>query len=260
VPLASDPGPEACRHRVPIAARSPAHPVFWCPLPQQPRYTSIPGAPRCPVPLATQSSVHPCWFSPIPTPDTVDFRCPLLPGAPSHNSRLHGKQREFPAPPWAGVKRVRSAAQSISSSSCRTIFTVREPRYPPRKTPQGCAGLQVCRAVVKPPTSTDTPPTAATGDPCCGGIRGVFGCYCSHTTHLGSAEGIKFACRRYAPCWERPNGEAPRHRARGTSRPVPLVAGCPLSQQARRTPMSGAPRCPVPLAARLSPNLPVFSR
>jgi len=29
---------------------------------------------------------------------------------------LNEKQREFPAPPWAGVKRVRSAAHSVRSS------------------------------------------------------------------------------------------------------------------------------------------------
>lgn len=55
-----------------------------------------------------------------------------------------------------------------------------------------CDGL--CRAVVKPPTSTDT--------------NRVFGCYYSHTTPEGSAEGITFTCHRYAPRWERSNGEA----------------------------------------------------
>ncbi len=47
---------------------------------------------------------------------------------------------------------------------------------------------------------------------------GVLGCYCSHTTHVGSAEGMKFACRRCAPRFrERPNGKAPRHHVWCTS-------------------------------------------
>ena len=116
---------------------------------------------------------------------------------------LNGKQREFPAPPWAGVKRVRSATSLFlcigtpyygleptlsASQNPRTHIGVR--RGVVRKTPsfvitkisdfRTTPGL--CRALVKGRTPTDTPATAATDDLCCGGTHGVFGCYRFHAS------------------------------------------------------------------------------
>ena len=121
----------------------------------------------------------------------------------STNTTLNERQREFPAPPWAGVKRVRSSAPlflTIGTPYCclePTLSASQNPRTHPgirhgvvRKTTsfvitkiedfRTTPGL--CRALVKGRTPTDTPATAAIDDRCCGGISGVLGCYWFHAS------------------------------------------------------------------------------
>ena len=98
---------------------------------------------------------------------------------------LNEKQREFPAPPWAGVKRVRSAASLFLTIG--TPYDSSEPTLSASQNPRTHFGVRrgapgLCRALVKEWTPTDTPATAATDDLCCGGTNGVFGCYWFHAS------------------------------------------------------------------------------
>jgi hypothetical protein len=90
---------------------------------------------------------------------------------------LNEKQGEFSAPPWVGVKRVRSVASLFLIIG--TPYYCVEPTLSASQNPRthfegkrGAPGL--CRALVKGRTPTDTPATAATDDLCWGGIPGVF--------------------------------------------------------------------------------------
>jgi len=98
---------------------------------------------------------------------------------------LNEKQREFPAPPWVGVKRVCSVASLFLSIG--TPYYGLEPTLSASQNPRTHFGIRrgapgLCRAHVKGWTPTDTPATTATDDLCCGGSSGVFGCFWFHAS------------------------------------------------------------------------------
>ena len=134
---------------------------------------------------------------------------------------LNEKQREFPAPPWAGVKLVRSAASHFFKY--RNPYYSLEPTLSASQNPRthfgvirGAPGL--CRAHVKGRTPTDTPATAATETSVgvallmCSGVTGS-----TRVSPETSAGGIKIRHRSFRWLPARDHGEATGHRARGTS-------------------------------------------
>lgn len=126
---------------------------------------------------------------------------------------LNEKQREFSAP---GVKRVTPLYNPHFQ-----VTRYYHPRYGShvirlakhRKVAPGCVGPWEGADLHGRAThgSSRRPLVRWKSAVCSGGI-------CSHMTRSGSAERLTFACHRYVPrLGERSNGEAPRHRERGTS-------------------------------------------
>lgn len=117
---------------------------------------------------------------------------------------VSGCKRQFPTQRTRAWEAPSFTTERMSRLDVRTPYCDVEPTLSASQNPRTLqqngvrrGAPDLCRALVKGRTPTDTPATAATDDLCCGGTNGVFGCDWFHASPpRTSAGGSKFVISR----------------------------------------------------------------